>query len=215
MSRKEYNRGHCTTARAYREFYNKQAAEKADLSRLRKSSRMLPIHWAVKEIMDWKKPPCRVLDVGCQHGALELALASLWYDVTAIDVSNLYVEQAKKNTSPLADYIDFSVLPVEEAKKLGMKFSVVTCLSVLEHVADFDKAYQSVLSVLKSPALLLVVVPIGTSWLSVEHTRVFRTSNLGSYFTVSGFTSVSVSQIRYSNDPNKKGWFTIRMEKGE
>lgn len=204
--RQEIPRGHCKGPK-YKKFYDDQAS-RAELSTIRKGSRKLPMNWAVQQVLNYTDP-CTVLDIGCQHGIIELALASLWFDVTAIDVADKYVEASKKNTEVLNDFIDYHVMPVEDIYKLNKTFDVITCLSVLEHVEDFDVAMNSMLNVANQHALLLFIVPIGRSWMSEEHTRVFTKENLKDYFPA-GFT---YNTIHFSNDPYMQGWFAIKFIK--
>lgn len=204
--RQEISRGHCT-GEEYKKFYDAQA-NSAELSTMRKGSRMKPMNWAVHEVLH-NTDPCNVLDIGCQHGIIELALASLWYNVTAIDIADKYVEASKKNTEVLNEFIDYHVMSVEDIYKLNKTFDVITCLSVLEHVKDFDVAMECILNVANEHALLLFLVPIGTSWMSEEHTRVFTKDNLKDYFP-KGF---EYNTIHFSNDPYMQGWFAIRYFK--
>lgn len=206
--RDEIKRRHCSSYKDYKAFYNKQAL-RAELSEIRKGSRMKPLNWAISETLNSKKPPCKVLDAGCQHGAIGLVLAPLWYDVTAIDVSEKYIEASKKNTSVANEYIDYRLIPIEQVKALGKKFQVIIGLSILEHVIDFDEAFTAMLGVAGHGALILLTVPIEKSWLSEEHTRIFTDSNIYSYFP----KEAEVSKIKFSDDPKELGWFAIKYTK--
>ncbi|HUV84636.1 MAG TPA: class I SAM-dependent methyltransferase, partial [Methanosarcinales archaeon] len=147
-----------------------------------------------------------VLDVGCQHGSIGLILAPLWYDIWAIDVSGRYVGEASRNTDMLNDWIQYRVLPVEKAWKLYQMFDVILCLSVLEHVRDFDIAWNSMLDNAYDEALILSIVPIGESWMSEEHTRIFTDDNIYEYFP----KSAKVSEIKFSDE---LGWYAIKYIK--
>jgi len=208
--RNEIKREHCSCYKSYKAFYDNQASSPR-LSKIRKSTRMKPINWAVTETLNLKKPPCKVLDVGCQHGIIELILAALWYDVTALDVSEKYIEASKGNTSIVNEYINYRLLPIERIKELNEKFQVVIALSVLEHVIDFDKALFSMMNAADDDALLLSIVPIGKSWLSEEHTRIFTDANICSYFPKGS----EISKIKFSDDPKMLGWFAVKYIKGE
>jgi len=206
----EIKRKHCSSYKDYKAFYDNQAL-RASLSKIRKGSRMKPLSWAISETLNTKKPPCKVLDVGCQHGTVALVLAPLWYDVTAIDVSEAYIEASKKNTAIVNEYINYKLLPVEQAKGLNEKFQVVIGLSILEHVVNFDKALFSMIEAADNDALMIFTVPIGKSWLSEEHTRIFTDANIYSYFPKGS----KISRIKFSDDPNKLGWYAIKYIKKE
>ncbi len=202
--RQEIVRKHCSDTTKYKAFYDNQSAP--EQSTLRRGSRMKPITWAIREVLSSKPPPCKVLDIGCLHGTIELVLASLWYDVTAIDIVETFIEESKKNTKVVNDWIQYKLLPVEELFKVGNTFSVILCLSVFEHVANFDVAFNAIDSVADNGTVVLAIVPINNSWLTEEHTRVFTEDNLYDYFPKDS----EITKIHFSNDPSKLGWFAIK-----
>ncbi len=202
--RQEIIRNHCEDNIKYRDFYINQS--NPEHSVLRRGSRMKPLHWAIKEALISKSPPCKVLDIGCLHGTIELVLASLWYDVTAIDIVETYIKESKKNTAVVNNWVKYKLLPVEELFKIGNTFSVIFCLSVFEHVADFDIAFNAIDSVADNGTIVLATVPINNSWLTEEHTRIFTEDNLYDYFPKDS----EITKIHFSNDPSKLGWFAIK-----
>lgn len=206
--RKEIKRNHCSTDKDYKSFYERQA-KNPGLTKMRKGSRMKPINWAVREILNFKEPPCKILDVGCQHGIVELILAALWYDITSIDVAEGYIRAAKNNTGIVNQYIRYEVLPVEKLNQLNDRFHVISCLSVLEHVKDFDAAFTSILNACDDNSMILSVVPIGKSWFTEEHVRIFTDENIYDYFPKTS----EISKIHFSKDPNKLGWFAVKYIK--
>lgn len=208
LKRKEINRSHCNSYEKYKSFYDKQSL-KPSLTEIRKSSRMKPTVWAIRQILDLKPPPCRVLDVGCQHGIVELLLATLWYDVTAIDVSENYIKACRQNTKIVNEYIKYKILPVEDVHQLKESYQAILCLSVLEHVIDFDRAFDSMVGVADREALMLFIVPIEKSWLTEEHTRIFTDENIYDYFPKQS----KIIKISYSDDPSKLGWYAIKYIK--
>ena len=140
------------------------------------------------------------------HGALELILATLWYDVTAIDISEKYIEASKINTSPVNEYIDYKCISVERIAELNKKFDIILCLSVLEHVIDFEDSFKAVCDSLNEEGLILSIVPIGKSWFIEEHTRVFTKDNIYSYFPETSL----ISEIICPNENKFNiGWYSI------
>jgi 2-polyprenyl-3-methyl-5-hydroxy-6-metoxy-1,4-benzoquinol methylase len=207
--RYEVNRDHCLSYDKYKKFYDNQSKDPV-LRKIRKDDRMKPINWAVKQTLNSKEPPCNILDVGCMNGNIELALATLWYNVTAIDITENFIEGSKQNTVVVNQYIRYAVLPVEKINELNGKYQVIICLSVLEHVVSFDKAFSSMLDVADDRALMLFTVPLYKSWFTEEHTRIFTDENIYDYFPKNS----EISKIKFSDDPNKLGWFTIKYIKG-
>jgi SAM-dependent methyltransferase len=93
----------------------------------------------------------RVLDFGCGEQPLRAALEGMGLQYTAADV--------QQNCAGSVD----CVLVVDEALPPPLvgrgPFDVVLCTEVLEHVADWDWAFRSVVSVLAPGGIVLVTCP--------------------------------------------------------
>jgi ubiquinone/menaquinone biosynthesis C-methylase UbiE len=98
----------------------------------------------------------RLLDVGCGDGALAARLAAQGALVTGVDPSSVAIERAR------AAHPDMNwALPSEDGRLPvpDASFDVVTCVHVLEHVADTQTLMSEVRRVLVSEGLLIVSVP--------------------------------------------------------
>lgn len=102
------------------------------------------------------KPGERVLDAGCGEGVLSWYLAERGADVTAMDISQPNLENAKKflEKKGVADRVtlvqgDAEALPFPDAS-----FDVVVSSHVLEHLPDFDKGLSEIRRVAKSRAIV-------------------------------------------------------------
>jgi len=98
----------------------------------------------------------RLLDVGSGEGALAARLAGQGALVTGVDPSPAAIERAR------AAHPDMNwVLPTEDGRLPAPDASldVVTCVHVLEHVADTQGLLSELRRVLVSGGFLLVAVP--------------------------------------------------------
>lgn len=96
----------------------------------------------------------RVLDVGCGAGLLAEPLARLGGDVIAIDAAPESIAVAKDHAASSRLAIDYRVGGIEAVA--GEAFDLVTCLEVIEHVAD-PATFVAGLAAAVSPGGLLVL----------------------------------------------------------
>jgi ubiquinone/menaquinone biosynthesis C-methylase UbiE len=98
----------------------------------------------------------RLLDVGSGDGALGARLAAQGALVTGVDPSTAAIERAR------AAHPDMNwAMPAEDGRLPApdASFDVVTCVHVLEHVADTQTLMSEMRRVLVSGGLVLVTVP--------------------------------------------------------
>ena len=101
----------------------------------------------------------RVLDVGCGAGLLAEPLARLGGAVTAIDAAPENIAAARAHAGALA--IDYRVGGVETAA--GETFDLVTCLEVIEHVADAAAFVAGLAQAVAPGGLLILSTPNRTA----------------------------------------------------
>lgn len=121
----------------------------------------------------------RVLDVGCGSGAMLAHLTRAVGAATGVDANPRAVEHAQsRGVGPV------SVARVERLPFSDDAFDLVTCLDVLEHLEDDDRALAELRRVTAPHGLLLVTVP-AYPWLwsghdlAAGHTRRYRGGELG------------------------------------
>ena len=79
----------------------------------------------------------KTIDIGCGGGILSESLAKLGARVTALDMASDSIEIAKTHAKAAQLDIDYQATTVEEwASTHAQKYSVVTCMELLEHVPD-------------------------------------------------------------------------------
>lgn len=100
----------------------------------------------------------KVLDIGCGNGNIALALGSLGYNVTGIDVDETSVQTASaQNKFPNVTF------KVSDANSFSIndEYDVVICSEVLEHLTTPSELVQSAYRILKPGGTMIVTVPNG------------------------------------------------------
>ena len=79
----------------------------------------------------------RVLDVGCGGGILSESMAQLGAEVTGLDQSQIAIKIAQLHAKESNLSIDYKLLNIEDfLKKNKIKYDVITCLEMVEHVPN-------------------------------------------------------------------------------
>jgi 2-polyprenyl-6-hydroxyphenyl methylase/3-demethylubiquinone-9 3-methyltransferase len=101
------------------------------------------------------------LDVGCGAGLLAEPLARLGADVTGIDASSEVIAVARDHAAAMGLEIDYRSGDVQE---LDGRFDLITCMEVVEHVADPALFTGALAKRLAPDGLLILSTPNQTSW---------------------------------------------------
>lgn len=105
----------------------------------------------------------KVLDIGCGGGILAEPLARLGGRVTAIDAAAEAIAVAKAHAAEAGLEIDYRQSPVETLVEEGRRFDLVTCMEVVEHVADVPVFLRGIARLLKPGGLLVFSTPNRTA----------------------------------------------------
>jgi 2-polyprenyl-6-hydroxyphenyl methylase/3-demethylubiquinone-9 3-methyltransferase len=156
-----------------------------------------------------------VLDVGCGGGLLAETLARAGAQVTGIDLAPSMVETARLHALDSGLTIDYRVEDATALLKSSVKYDVVTCMEMLEHVPD-PAATVDVLGKLVRPgghvfistinrnfrsfALAIVgaeyvanLVPRGTH----EYDRLLKPSEVARFARAAGLEVVDIAGLQY------------------
>ncbi len=98
----------------------------------------------------------KILDVGCGSGFYVRYLLKKKVQVTAVDISDEYIKQAKKYAGSKAKYV------VTDARKLPFKnqsFDKVLITEVIEHVSDYQKIIEEGFRVLITGGKIVITTP--------------------------------------------------------
>lgn len=101
----------------------------------------------------------RVLDVGCQTGALAIAMGRRRADVTGVDVEEKLVEGARIRARGHGVAATFQVALAERLPFADASFDAVTFVDVIEHVADARAAVREIARVLRPGGTLYLFGP--------------------------------------------------------
>ena len=118
-------------------------------------------HWQCDECSRTPLEGKRALDVGCGAGLLAEPLARLGAAVTGLDASAELISVAREHAQASGLEIDYHA---GELEKLEGQFDLITCMEVIEHVAD-PAAFVGALAKRLAPGgLLIMSTPNATGW---------------------------------------------------
>jgi len=100
--------------------------------------------------------PKTVLDVGTGETAWPHLLRNCGFVVTAID--NVHDYWPKGMVNRHWQVLDVDITKTETAS-LRKQFGAITCISVLEHIEDYNQAVRNMVSLLENDGTLILTVP--------------------------------------------------------
>ena len=118
-------------------------------------------HWQCDECSRSPLTEKTALDVGCGAGLLAEPLARLGAKVTGIDASPEVIAVAREHAARQGLEIDYRAGDVQE---LEGQFDLITCMEVIEHVADPAAFVKALAKRLAPNGLLVMSTPNATSW---------------------------------------------------
>jgi 2-polyprenyl-6-hydroxyphenyl methylase/3-demethylubiquinone-9 3-methyltransferase len=121
---------------------------------------MVDQHWQCDEHVRRPLEGKSALDVGCGAGLLAEPLARLGAKVTAVDASAELIAVAREHAAAMGLEIDYRAGAVDELKG---QFDLVTCMEVIEHVADPAAFAKALAKPLAPDGLLILSTPNQTS----------------------------------------------------
>ena len=118
-------------------------------------------HWQYDECSRSPLAGKSALDVGCGAGLLAEPLARLGAAVTGLDAAPEVIEIARAHAAAMGLAIDYRAGDILD---LEGRFDLITCMEVVEHVAD-PAAFVAALAKRLAPGGLLVLsTPNATAW---------------------------------------------------
>jgi 2-polyprenyl-6-hydroxyphenyl methylase/3-demethylubiquinone-9 3-methyltransferase len=117
-------------------------------------------HWQCDECSRTPLEGKTALDVGCGAGLLTEPLARLGAKVTGVDASADLIAVAREHAAAMGLEIDYRVGDVQA---LEGQFDLVTCVEVIEHVADPAAFVKALAKRLAPNGLLVMSTPNATA----------------------------------------------------
>jgi len=118
-------------------------------------------HWQVDECSRAPLVGKTALDVGCGAGLLAEPLARLGAKVTGLDASPKLIAVAREHANAVE--LDITYRPGELSELEG-QFDLITCMEVIEHVADPAVFVQALAKRVAPGGLLILSTPNATGW---------------------------------------------------
>ncbi len=106
-----------------------------------------------RSLVDENCPGRRVLDYGCGEGLWTFYMAERGAQVTAIDISEVAIEEARKR-------ITWLVMDAQDLDFPDRSFDFVCGTAILHHL-DLERAYEEVSRVLKEDGRAVFLEPLG------------------------------------------------------
>ena len=118
-------------------------------------------HWQCDECSRTPLHGKAALDVGCGAGLLAEPLARLGATVTGIDATPEVIDIAREHAATMGLAIDYRA---GEVQQLEGQFDLITCMEVIEHVADPAAFVNALARRLAPNGLLIMSTPNATGW---------------------------------------------------
>ncbi len=116
------------------------------------------LHFIVNSIKALNNPEARVLDIGCGNGNISLALGSIGYSVTGVDIDQSSINTASSRNT-FAN-VKFEVIDANSFAILDA-FDAIVCSEVLEHLQKPYELSESIYRILKPGGVFVATVPNG------------------------------------------------------
>jgi 2-polyprenyl-3-methyl-5-hydroxy-6-metoxy-1,4-benzoquinol methylase len=111
------------------------------------------IYW-LRDILKYKLPPAKTLELGSAHGGLVFLMKLAGYDSTGTEMSEWICDYAQKTFN-----ISMRCGRIEDLNISPESFDIITLMDVLEHLADPVESLKRIAEVLKDDGLLVIQTP--------------------------------------------------------
>ena len=147
----------------------------------------LRVGWVDRRVRAAWGGPVRLLDMGCGAGLAAEALARLGHDVLGVDAGAEVIGAARAHAEGLDARLTYRQVTAEALLAEGARFTAVTALEVIEHVAD-PQGFVTDLAGLLEPGGVLVLSTLNRT------RRSYVTAKLGA-----GFSPTAEVTLLYQN----------------
>lgn len=165
-----------TYAQAYVDYWNGTGktllASEDDLQSLRDPEAMwfdfaLSANWRGRELAkamgaeDAHRGGARYLDIGCGFGGMLVAFSEKGFQVQGIELDDVRVKLARSNLLDLGNggLVESGNILDPAYISAQQPFDVITCIDVIEHVADVDSTIANAVSMLRDNGVFYLEIP--------------------------------------------------------
>lgn len=158
-----------------------------------------------------------ILDVGCGGGILTESLARQGHSMTGIDASKSAIEAAQHHAQQVALTIDYEeTLLDDKVKTQSAHFDALTCMELLEHVADPAATIQQCAKLVKPGGLLFfstlnrtlkayVLAIIGAEYIlnllpkgTHAYEKLIKPAELDEWARAAGLSRIAITGLAYN-----------------
>ncbi len=167
----------------------------------------------VRDVLRFKRPPGRALDIGCGKGELSLALHERGFECAGIDMKPRIISHLQAHFPQVA----WRCASTADLAALSGRFDVLTMYHVLEHISDPKAALRAVKALANPGALIVIEVPHvggleaqwkGPRWhyYKADHVNYFRASDLRRLAADLDLTVLAVRGYQHFSYPQDVLW---------
>ena len=167
----------------------------------------------VRDVLHFKQPPGRALDVGCGRGELALALHDRGFESSGIDMQAGVIDYLRAH----CPQVSWHCASIVNLAGMAERFDVLTLYHVLEHVADPGATLAMVRGLANPGALIVIEVPNvggleaklkGRRWhyYQADHLHYFRIRDLQRLAAQLGLQVLEVRGYQHFSYPQDVWW---------
>lgn len=167
----------------------------------------------VRDLLRFKPPPGRALDIGCGKGEVSLALHERGFECVGIDMKPRIISHLQTHFPQ----VTWRCASTTDLASLSERFDVLTMYHVLEHISDPKAALQALKSLANPGALIVIEVPHVGGWearwkgrrwhyYKVDHVNYFRASDLRRLASDLDLTVLDVRGYQHFSYPQDVLW---------
>ena len=165
------------------------------------------------DVLRFKQPPGRALDIGCGKGELSLALHEKGFKCAGIDMKPRVISHLQAHFPQIA----WRCALTSDLASLPERYDVLTLYHVLEHISDPKVTLQAVKALANAGALIVIEVPHVGGWearlkgphwhyYKVDHVNYFRAFDLRRLAADLDLTVLGVRGYQHFSYPQNVLW---------
>jgi 2-polyprenyl-3-methyl-5-hydroxy-6-metoxy-1,4-benzoquinol methylase len=111
------------------------------------------VYW-IKDILKYKLPPAKTLELGCAHGGLVYLMKLAGYDATGNEMSQWICDYANKTFN-----IPMKCGRIEDLNIAPKTYDIILLMDVLEHMTDPINGLKRIADALKDDGIAVIQTP--------------------------------------------------------